>query len=251
MLRNLKALGLALGAVFAMGAMSASSASAVTDVFTVTGGGTAIATGVSTHQVGATHTSDRLTMTGSNKDFTCTQSKYAATVTNGDTHVTVDATYTGKLTETPHNTVHKCNSAIGDLTITMNECDFDLTGTTTGHDPVGTPDATIWITCGAKPIEMDAPAGVIIKIPAQTPTTGGVTYTNLPNHPGGAAITFNATATGITYTCAPAFACGLGGIATHGTDADYNGHTIVTCWTDTEGLPTPVTEGPQRGCSIS
>jgi hypothetical protein len=133
----------------------------------------------------------------------------------------------------------------------MNGCDYDLTGNTTGHD-LGLVDATVWITCPVgKVIEITNPGtGVTVKVPPQTPTTGGVTYTNLTNHSGGASVTIKTTATGLTYNCHPTSLCTLGTITHHNNDADYNGHVIVTCWEDNEGLPTPVTEGPRRNCSF-
>ncbi len=135
----------------------------------------------------------------------------------------------------------------------MNGCHYRLTGSTTGEDPpVVGKDATVWIECPVgQVIKITSNVGPVISIGSQTPTKGGVTYTNLPNHPGGASVTVKTTVTGITYSCAPAFACGLGGIPTHGNDADYNGHVIVTGYEDTEGLPTPVTEGPRVPVSVT
>jgi hypothetical protein len=251
MIRNLKALGLALVAVFAMGALSASSASAVTDVVTTEGGTPALLTGVATHTPAGT--ADVFSIPSANKNFKCTTAKFAATVKNGDTSVTVDVEYTGKLEATPHGT--PCNSSLGDLTYDMNGCDYNLSGNTNGTDPkeAGSVHAKVWITCGAKPIEVTGP-GATISIPAQTPTEGGVTYTNVANHSGGkGAITVKSTITGITYTCAPAFACGLVGIPTHGNDATYNGHVIMTGFTDNNaaGVITPASEGAVKTVSIS
>jgi hypothetical protein len=135
----------------------------------------------------------------------------------------------------------------------MNGCDYDLTGNTEATSD-GT-RAKVWITCPAgKEIEVKSDnTGVTMSFPEQTPTVGkgGVTYTNLPNHSGGESIEVNARVTGLTWTCAPAFTCGLGGLASEGNDGTYTGTIQVTCWADNEGLPTPVTEGVRTGCKVS
>jgi hypothetical protein len=241
MTRNLKSLGLALVAVFAMSAVAASSASAVaSDHFTTTKP-SAFLTGVS-HD-------NEYHVTGG-PAFTCTTSKFTGTVLNNATEMTIDPEYGGKFNHTPHNTAgtdfRECNGAGGDVTVDMNGCHYDLTGNTTGLD-AGFVDATVWITCPAgQAIRItQLGTGVTFTIPAQTPTVGGVTYTNLPNHSGGKAVTVKATATGITYSCAPAFPCFINGAGTHGNDSDYIGTVTVTGYEDIDGLPTPITEGAQ------
>ncbi len=95
MIRNLKALGLALVAVLAMSAMAASAASANNDVFTVGNGKpSALLTGVG-------HT-DVFKITPNNKFFECTLSKFAGTVLNNATTATVDAEYSKTINMTPH-----------------------------------------------------------------------------------------------------------------------------------------------------
>jgi hypothetical protein len=241
MIRNLKVMGLALIAIFAVGALSASAASA-TDFFTTANGKPALLTGVS-------HKSKFL-MTGPNKDFTCTTAKYAATVTNGVSSLTVDALFEGTLNVTPH-TEHHCNSTLGTVTVDMNGCDFKLTGETTGEDPpVVGKDATVWVECPlGKVIQITGPAGIVISIPAQTPTVGGVTYTN----EAGGKVKVKATATGVTYTCASAFACGLAGIPTHGNDADYTDEVVISGFVDNNAahVITPANEGAALGISFS
>jgi hypothetical protein len=132
-------------------------------------------------------------------------------------------------------------------------CDYDLSGNTEATED-GT-DAKVWITCPAgKEIEVASTTlGVTVSVPEQTPTAkkGGVTYTSLPTHSGGESIEMTVTVTGITYTCAPAFHCALGGIPTEGNNGKYLGTVQVTCWGDTEGLPTPITGGARTGCKIS
>jgi hypothetical protein len=242
MIRNFKTLGLSLVAVLALGALTASAASAV-DVVTV-GKSPALLTGVSHNNV--------FKQDPGNSKFECTTSKFAATVKNGDSLIHADVLYEGTLNQTPHE-IH-CNSNIGTVTIDMNGCEYTLSGETTGVDPKGSgnKDATIWITCPAgKTIQITSSVGATLSIPAQTPTKGGVTYTNVANHAGNSAVTVNATVTGITTTCAPAFACAIGGIPAHGNGFEYNGSVTMTAFEDKEGLPTPVTEGVRTSLSSS
>ncbi len=235
MIQNLKALGLALVVVFAIGAITASAASAVEDHFT-TSQSSALLTGTSLD--------NRFEITGG-PAFECTTSKFTATGVNNSTEVTVDPSYTGRLSLTPHGT--PCTSPLGSVTIDMNSCDYDLTGKTTGSDG-GLTDATISVTCTTTGdhIVITGPLGCKIKFPAQTPTSGGVTYTNKANHSGGSAIEVKATATGITYTSESCI-----GVASEGNDSDYTGTVVVTGYEDLDGLPTPITEGAQIGVSMS
>ncbi len=215
MIRNLKLLGTLLGAVFALSAMAASSASAV-DTFTTEGASDTV-TGVSHDNV--------FKITGPEAFIECTTSHFSGTIFNGSAHVTITPTYTGRIGETPHAST-ECDFYAGSTaTFNMKTCDYDLTGTTTGSDPVGTPDATISITCttAGDEITIVTSLGAVLKIPAQTPTSGGVTYTN----EGLTKVKVKATATGITYTCSTAFLCGLAGFATEGNTADYNGTIVV------------------------
>jgi hypothetical protein len=234
MTRNLKALGLALVAVFAVSAMTASAASA-TDLFTVGNGKSALMTGIS-------HTSE-FKITPNGPSFNCTTARYAATAVHKASEATVDTLYEGKVNATPHNA--ECSASVGSITaVDMNGCDYDLTGNTNAEDPpVVGKDATIHVTCPVgKVIQITSSLGAVISIPAQTPTLlGGVHYTNLPNHTGGPSVTVKATVTGITFTCAPAFACGLGGIPTHGNNSDYTDDAIVTGYEDLNSAGSPIT----------
>jgi hypothetical protein len=249
MTRNLKTLGLALVAVFAMSAIAASTALAANDQFTTTKT-TAWLTGTSHDNL--------YEITGAKQDFTCTTSQFTGTFKNKSTEVTVLATYTGLVNETPHNTEHKCSASIGTIKIDMNHCHYILTGFTDKEDPKasGKFDAKIWITCPEDPatkkekeITITGAGTCTIQIPSQTPTEGGVVYENLPLHTGGAAVKVTATVTGITYTSTPA--CGLLGIKAEANDTDYKGTVIVTGYEDdpvknpdTKELTKPI-EGPQ------
>jgi hypothetical protein len=235
MTRKLKVLSLSLVAVFAMSAVAASSASAVTDHLTTTKP-SALMTGVSHDNV--------FNITGVST-FECTTSKFTATGVNNGTEITVDPEYTGTVNQTPHET--HCSASIGKVTVDMNGCHYKLSGVTNASL-----DGPVWIECPAgKQIQITSSLGPVISIPSQTPTTGGVSYENLPNHPGGKAVKVKATVEGITYTCATAFLCALGGIPTHGNNADYTGSVTVTGYEDTDGLPTPITEGAQIPIEVS
>jgi hypothetical protein len=216
MIPKLKVLGIAIGAVFAMSAMMASAASA-TDTFTREGGaGTAVLTGEA-------ETTNEFEITGAGFRIACAKAVFAGTFTNGNSSVTVYPTYY----ETTPGT--KCAATIGEAAVKMNGCTYDLSGNTTGID--GGTDATIWISCPAgKSIEIAGALGCTIRVPSQTPTSGGVTYVN-GTVGGKKDVTVKATATGITYTSAGAF-CGAVGIPPHGNDGDYRGAITVKGFVD-------------------
>ncbi len=242
MIRNLKALGLALAAVFAFSALSASAASATNDHFTAEKE-TALLTGVSHDNV--------FQRTASGTKFECTTSKFAATIKNGDTQATVDATYNGTKGITPHTT--HCTSSAGNVTIDMNGCHYILTGSTTKLDP--TADAEVWITCPeGKQIQITSSLGVTISVPAQTPTGGGVSYANIANHAGSGktGVKVTATVTGITASCAPALACAFGGVPSHANDYEYNGTVNITGYEDKNqaGVITPASEGSKINIGV-
>jgi hypothetical protein len=220
MIRNLKALGLALFAVLALGALAASSASAVDTITTTNASETVSGTGTN-HVFKVTN--------GASEELVsvkCTTSTFDGTVTKGSAHSNFTATYVGTLNTTPHST--HCSSSIGEAQVTMEGCTYDLTGTTTGSDPPAGTDATVSVTCPVgKVIVIHFPEfGITFTIHEQTSTSGGVTYTNtsLPKK----VIDVKATVTGITYTCEPAFLCELGGIPAEGNNADYNGDVQVS-----------------------
>jgi hypothetical protein len=201
--------------------MTASAASA-TDVFTTATGGSAWLTG----------TSHNNKFTLGNTSFECTTSKFTSTVESGSSTATTLPNYTGRINETPHGTA--CDATIGNVTIDVNDCHYVLTGNTTGSDNGGT-DATVWIQCPTgQSIKITSSLGPVISVPTQTPTEGGVTYTNVPNHEGSgqSGVLVTATSTGITATCAPAFGCGLAGIPTHSNSSKYTGTVQVTGYED-------------------
>jgi len=108
MTRNLKALGLALAAVFAMTAVLAAGAQAQSHV--TVGASPAWLTG---EQHSGNH---RFSVENNGPVLECSTAKFDATVFNGDTEVTVVPTYTG------------CSAAIGaevfPVTVTINDCEY-------------------------------------------------------------------------------------------------------------------------------
>jgi hypothetical protein len=219
MIRNLKVLGLGLIAVFAFSAMAASSASAV-DTFTSTKNPETIS--------GTSVDKGAFKITDSNggviSEVRChTGVFHGAAVANGSAHATITASYVGTVGAT--DTGHCGAGTLGTADVNMNGCDYDLSGTTTGSD-VGKTDATVSVLCEPNhEISISlSEIGVTLEIPAQTPTVGGATYTNTAN----GKVDAKVTATGVTYTCTPAFVCGLGGIPSEGNNADYNDEVEVS-----------------------
>ncbi len=227
MIRNLKALGIVLGAVFALSAAAASSASAV-DTLT-TSVSPAVVTGL------GTDTLFRVTKADGGTIFSvkCATTKYAGTVAkSGTKEVTLFATAFGTKAN-PNSS--KCESSLGEITVDMNGCDYVLTGETISEDKkaVGK-DARVWITCPiGKAITVTAPAGCTLTVSEQTLTEGGVVYTNGEEEVGGKKIkdvTIDGTETGITFSSTAA--CQLVGIPKEGNNIDENGTITATCWED-------------------
>ena len=213
MTRNLKALGLALLAVSSMGAMTASSASAVTDIMTVDNGTQATVTAISHDHV----------FTTAGTKFECTTAKFTSTVVDGGSTFTVTASYEGTTNVVPHTT--HCAGIFGTLTIDMNGCDYKLTGhTDADHSPEVDSHGRIWIECPVNQEIVMTNSTCTIRVPAQTPTEGGFTYTNQLD---GTIWDVQAeiTVTGITYTATHSFACTLAGLKPEGNDATYSGNT--------------------------
>jgi hypothetical protein len=236
MVRSLKIFGFALFAIFAMSALTTLSASAA-DLFTVGGAEKAWVTG-----------------TGETQQFNftqsflieCTTTKVTGTVVNGTSEMTVLTSHTGKLNTTPHNT--QCDSKLGGFGVTfdMNGCHDLLTGSTTAKDGSQT-DATVSIQCPTgKEIVITTDFLCTIKIQAQTPTEGGVSYQNLPEHAGGSAIRITTTMTGLTYHSEGAF-CGTG----EADNLDSTSTITVTGYEDKGGTLTEPIEGAQVPIQVS
>ena len=170
MSRNLKVLGLALVAVFAMSAMVASAASATTHRLTAETA-TADLTGNQT-------VANQFKLTGAT--VTCNTVKFSGTAATLTEEITVHPTYEGNCQVSP----------IGSATINTEGCNYTITGETnaTGHAPVH-------IVCsGSNEITINGPCVIHVK-GGQTPT-GGVTFTNGVD-PTKGDVTVKATVTGI------------------------------------------------------
>ena len=215
MIRNLKALGLALAAVFAMSAVAASSASAV-DHFTTPEGVATILTGTSENNV--------FKITSPAVEFKCKTSRFKATVVSQPTVATVKPIYEG--TPGATDTGHCFATVVEKVTVDMNGCDYDLSGETTGKD-LEKVDATVSITCPVgKEIELTSPLCNTF-VHEQTPTEGGVTYDNEKELNGKKDVKVTVTATGVTWKAEDSFACTLGGLK-EGSNADYTGNVTIT-----------------------
>jgi hypothetical protein len=185
MKRNLKALGLALAAVFAFSAVAASTASAQTaGVLTsdgpVTLTGTEVATGL-----------NGLTAFGS--EVTCPGSTYGGHKLNSKSLL---ASGEGSVTITPKYI--NCNSAGSPRSVAMNGCDyvFDDFTTTPVDNKNGTYGFTVDIVCPANS-QIEVTGGpCTVKVPAQT----GLLGFHATNQTGGHVL-LSGTATGITATC--------------------------------------------------
>jgi hypothetical protein len=213
MTRNLKALGIALVAMLALSSMAVSTASAL-DTFTVPKAETKL------EVTGGPH---KLRITGTPAESECSHVKIEATThATASSEITTESIkYTGKTgageTENP-----KCESSLGDVTFDSNGCGYVLTGETTGKDKEKT-DATVWIECPHfSAFEITTTVGCTILVYPQTPTEGGVTYTNgIDPTSGRKDITVTATLTGLTYSTSGT-ACGLLGLPAEGNTLDTN-----------------------------
>lgn len=174
--RKLKALGLALVASFAMSAVAASGASASGELF----------------HAGQAHTI--LDAHGGLQTFVTNPSTLTCTTVTADATTTVvtpssitatDVTYSG------------CKNADNITThVQMRSCDYLFTSEATPtHAPVH-------IQCSTAGDEIRINGTVLgaevtcVRVPAQTPTGGGVTYSNVA----GGDVKITATVTGIEYT---------------------------------------------------
>jgi hypothetical protein len=270
MTRNLKALGLALLAVFALGAVMASAASAEgtdvkTDHFTSTSGNEkTILTG---EQVGTEAENVFGVKAVSALGVHCKKATYGGTVVgNSVIEVTVVPTY------------FECSSNLGAATVTNDRCAFVLTGTTDEHpNTAGTKEeihATVHLECSHEKGNLGK-----LKI-----VTGGCEFIFQSTHPEGT--TVNQNLLGATYTnegsgstadvkvdatvdkihyTTKGFACGLAGLPETGTDgflttkvtvkgyrdqADSGPKPWQDAWSGLNGAGLPE-EGAQVGISVS
>jgi len=200
MIRNLKALGLALCAVFAFGALSAAAASAANDVVTSSSGsGTTFVTASQVGGIGAGNVFGTKSKPGS---IECATGNYVGTFPGSTaSQVEVAPSYTG------------CKIGASNATVTPNGCKYVLTGTTesfinTSGVSSGE-DATVRLNCNdtAPGLVVDGPLGCVITFsdthPANTEVNQnllGVKYDNEVEASGKWDVKGTLTVDKITYT---------------------------------------------------
>jgi hypothetical protein len=168
MTRNLKALGLALVAVFAMSAVAAANASATSATFSWGEGATKIMTAAD-----PTSPSQELTITPGaiTSSFTCDEVSGSATISgSGASSITGQNISYSDSGTTPEKEVctGKVNGIAVKTPIKFNGCDYNfIAGTTVGELAEGIAEGTIEIKCPeGKVIEISA-AGCLAKISPQ------------------------------------------------------------------------------------
>ena len=202
---KLKVLGLALVAACAMSAMAATSASATGEKFTSDKTHTILSASAINNQV--------LTTTVGATECTEISFDEATMASTAVTEITAKPTYSG------------CVDTIGGSKVTarvnMTSCDYKFTS----EIPAGKEHSQLHIECTTAGDEIDWEVKVLgvfvqcLKIPAQTPTGGGVTYANS----GTDHIKMKFTVTGIKYT-----ELGSCGNNTNVNDGTYEGEVTVS-----------------------
>lgn len=223
MTRNLKALGLALLAVCAIGAAVAAASASAADIFTCTEKSNCAATGIATNVTFGTKSSSLSTV--------CEKETYSATVQSSATQITV--------TEALDN----CEmSGLGSYQFHTNGCDYILTGSTTARlktDGVtNETDALTKIDCPKGKMIVSTGSGCTVKTPGVTPADGpaqnqslhGVTYVK-EGAGSTESIKVTFTVDGIEYTSEGAF-CAFLGIKANGSDGFLTGSFVFKAYVD-------------------
>jgi hypothetical protein len=238
MTRNLKALGLALFAVFALSAMAATTASAAQEEVSLT---------PAEYPATITGTVDPITEatthyfeTSGGVKLECEQVAFDATIKEkgvGDTNVTVTPTYA------------KCKSTAGNLaTVTMEGCDYVFHGGET-DGAGGFKNGTVDLVC---PTGVTGPViHVYVSATSEAEELCTLTVWNFTNKTGNTAVnvagspndvTMTTNVTGINVTRHGSVACGK---ATQ--TAIYKGGTTLKAFKD----PKAGEEGAQIGLTVS
>ncbi|HVY79186.1 MAG TPA: hypothetical protein VG898_11825 [Solirubrobacterales bacterium] len=125
------------------------------------------------------------------------------------------------LTLTP--TFTNCEFSGFEFTVDTEGCHYRLTAETTGEH------GRLHIDCETgKAIRVTVPElGVTMSIGPQTPSGGGVHYTNNGETSNGD-IKAQATVSGISFACAPAILCGIIGIPVSGSEGTYESGSEMT-----------------------
>lgn len=199
--RNLKALGLALVAVFAMSAVAASAASAKYDTFRTQNGETVTPT------VSSISASQRFKIEGAEEESNCKEISATGSLLDKTTDVTVAPTYS--------NCTATRNGSTVAATVETTGCEYTFTGETNASE-----HAEVHILCETgKSIHIKVTALKLqcFTIPPQT--VGGIHYINTGTTPN-RDIDIKATATGIKTE--KGGACGEGEAK-----AEYTGEVTV------------------------
>lgn len=255
MIRNLKALGLALTAMLAISAMTAAAAQA-TEEFLHSHKEKTVLTGEA-HEGPA-----RFELSpGSGLTVECESTKLEGTVV-GVKHESAGkgTTYTtGSGSGAGAATFSGCSFAGHPATINTNECHLTIFGETT-ETKAGKPMGTVELTCPAgKSIEMSIPAlGIVMRVgPQLIPHSGSYTNVNTGGKTETEEVIIVTTAgiegsPGIAWTCTPKATCIAGIGANSGTSATLTGQITGKGFEDkntgaNEGKTGVYEEGAQTG----
>jgi hypothetical protein len=220
MIRNLKVLGLALVAVFAMSAMVAASAQAVAAKFKADS--TTASAKFKIEQDGNTATGTQVFVTEFG-EVDCQTLTGSGTAANEAAEVTVqNVAYTGHQF-LPESTA--CEAFGLEATINFNGCDYVFHAGTSiaAGESTGTAD----VVCPAgKSIDINAAGLCTVTVPAQTGLTHIIFHTV---NPGGGAVSYvtaTATVSNITYSGEGLLCSG------HFGNGTYSGNAIATAFND-------------------
>ncbi len=229
MIRNLKTLGMALVAVFAMGAMAAQTATAADTYTSDSGTNLTILTG---NQVG-----NNVVSVGS-VSVTCPVARFKGTVFgNSATSITLHPEYEG-------NGGSSCAmSPIGNATVNTTGCNYIVTSEThenAAHEKHGTVEIECATTTSPSHVthEITINGPCVIHIPGQSEAEleNGVVFENGTETVGGVNkkdVKITTTVTGITAVVTDSFPCTIAGLSP-GTynNATYNGSITFTGYVD-------------------
>jgi hypothetical protein len=226
MIRNLKALGLALVAVFAMTALAAQAAQAAEFHSEV-----ASTVGTTAQDASAPN---QVTKIFNNSNVL--KAEIVCSVFKGEGEQS--GTVASETTLRPE--YKECTGTFGGATVTTNMCHYTLGSATTaskGHSSIVCP--------GTEKIEISS-AGCVIKVGSQTATEGGVHYVTIGSG-NKRQVTSEANVSSIEYTSN--FTCQLAGIPASGSNSTYEGKTVTTGFEKKGGETTSYEEGSQVGVS--
>jgi hypothetical protein len=218
MKRNLKALGLAIVAVFAMSAIVAQAAQAKFDTLkTFPTQEHVFLQG----EADPTEPNQVFTTVTGGFSVTCTGLSLTATVADKSTESEGEPSYTG------------CSSPIGSASVRSNGCTYKFTSETNASE-----HAVVHVICPTgKEIEIETGGCVVFVEGGQTLT--GIHYTNVQTGAAEKEMHLTLTTTSemnIHGHSNGAFACSLGGVPSTFTEATYKGKATVKAFEDNAGV---------------